>query len=165
MIDSDSIEIIKTIGTISTPIILILLSSIGWKIRKKLEREVEIENKLRADRIKIYNDILEPFIIILTPDLEENKEDKAIKIIKSLEYKKKGFQLSFTGDDYVLRSFNKLMQYFYNNTETDPNKIMSLFGELLLAIRKSTGNEKTKLDNFEMLEWLIKDTKKLREKV
>jgi len=164
MIDSSSIEIIKTIGTISTPIILILLSSIGWKLRKKLEREVEIENKLRTDRIGIYEDILEPFIIILTNNSSQSKEKKSIEIINSLDYRKKAFQLFFTGDDYVLKSFNNLMQYFYNHEKPDPAKIMSLFGTLLLDIRKSTGNEKTKLNKFEMLEWLIKDIKELKDK-
>ena len=48
-----------------------------------------------------------------------------------------------------------------NNSE--PEKVLSLFGDFLLEIRKSTGNEKTALDNFAMVEWFIVDARKLRE--
>ena len=114
-------EIIKTVGSIATPIILLILSAVGWKLRKKIEREIEIENKLRNDRVEIYKSILEPFIIILTPEVSTNnkgkqksKEEKALEIMQSLDYRKKAFQLVLMGNDDVLNSYNNLMQYFYN---------------------------------------------------
>jgi len=51
----------------------------GLKFKSVLERKVDIENKLRTDRIEIYNQILEPFIIILMSDAAWAK-DKKIKI-------------------------------------------------------------------------------------
>jgi hypothetical protein len=37
-----------------------------------------------------------------------------------------------------------------------------MLGNLLLAIRKSVGNQRTKLDAYQMLEWLIKDINNFR---
>ncbi len=171
MEDLNWLEIIKDIGTIATPIILIGLSAIGWKIRKKVERELDIENKLRVNRTEIYKSILEPFIIILTPEVQTNnhkgkqktREEKALEIMQSVEYRKKAFELVLIGNDNVLKSYNNLMQYFYNmGDKSDSKRILSLFGNFLLEIRKSTGNEKTELDNIAMIEWFIKDAKDLR---
>ena len=35
--------------------------------------------------------------------------------------------------------------------------MLAVFGDFLLAIRKSVGNEETRLDKIQMLEWLITD--------
>ena len=56
-------------GTIATPILVLLLSGIGWRLRNRLERQFVLEDKLRDDRIRIYNDILKPFILLLTTDV------------------------------------------------------------------------------------------------
>ena len=42
--------------------------------------------------------------------------------------------------------------------------MMSLIGLLLLEIRKSMGNEETKLNEWDMLEWFITDARKMKEK-
>lgn len=41
---------------------------------------------------------------------------------------------------------------------------MLLWGKLLLEIRKSLGNKKTKLDEFDMLRAMIKDIEKWEHK-
>ena len=41
--------------------------------------------------------------------------------------------------------------------------MMSLLGTFLLEIRKSMGNETTALDNWDMLEWFLKDARRFRE--
>jgi hypothetical protein len=43
----------------------------------------------------------------------------------------------------------------------DPKEMMSLWGELLLEIRKSLGNKDTKLNKFDMLRAMVKDIDKL----
>ena len=63
-------------GTIATPILVLLLSGIGWRLRNRLERQFVLEDKLRADRIRIYNDILKPFILLLTTDAAWQSEPK-----------------------------------------------------------------------------------------
>jgi hypothetical protein len=40
--------------------------------------------------------------------------------------------------------------------------MMSLLGQFLLEIRRSTGNESTKLDKWDMLEWFLKDAREFQ---
>ena len=52
------------------------------------------------------------------------------------------------------------MQYTYkseDSSEKDPKEMMRLWGVLLLEIRKSLGNRRTKLDEWDMLRGMIKD--------
>jgi len=41
--------------------------------------------------------------------------------------------------------------------KSNPKEMMRLWGTLLLEIRKSLGNKKTKLNEFDMLRAMIKD--------
>jgi hypothetical protein len=170
------IDYITAIGSIATPILVLMLTAIGWTIRNRLERSRQLEEKLRDDRIGIYNAILEPFILLLTKDegipnektyRGKTKDQLAIEKIISLEYRQKAFKLSLMGSDHVIRAYNNLMQFSFShnlqNKSEDFNKeILGLLGSLLLAIRRSVGNEKTSLDKFKMLEWLITDVRKYR---
>ena len=45
----------------------------------------------------------------------------------------------------------------------DPEKMMRLWGKLLLEIRKSLGNKKTKLNELDMLRAMIKDMSKIEQ--
>ena len=178
MEEKDWIDYISAFGSIATPILVMLLTAVGWKFRKSFERRIELEEKLRKDRIEIYNSILEPFIILLMTDAawQSDKKNKnkdknllATNQMLSLDYRKLAFQLSLMGNDAVVKSYNDLMQYFYNqadDSETPSNEklreMMSLLGKFLLEIRRSMGNETTKLDNWAMLEWFMTDARKLR---
>ena len=56
------------------------------------------------------------------------------------------------------------MQHTYKREvaeKQDPKEMMRLWGSLLLEIRKSLGNRKTKLDEWDMLRAMIKDIDKL----
>lgn len=68
-------------------------------------------------------------------------------------------------------AYNELMQYFYQRSDQSPQatpievrEMMSLLGRFLLEIRRSMGNEATKLDNWGMLEWFLTDARKFRDK-
>ena len=53
----------------------------------------------------------------------------------------------------------------YNQNPTDKAKeMMSTHWIILLEIRKSMGNEETKLNEWDMLEWFITDARKMKEK-
>ena len=165
-------------GTIATPILVLLLSGIGWRLRNRLERQFALEDKLRADRIRIYNGIIKPFILLLTTDAawqsdpknkHKDKDEMALRQLLSLEYRELGFHLSLFGSDEVVLAYNKLMQYSFtlasktaSASQPKPVTIMALLGGLLLAIRRSTGNESTSLDCWGMLEWFVKDARKYR---
>jgi len=172
------LDYISAIGSVATPVLVLLLTAVGWKYRQSMERKLKLEEKLRDDRIDIYNQVLEPFIILLMTDAawqsdkrnkDKDKNDIAIAKMLSLDYRKVSFKLSLIGSDSVLVSFNNLMQHFYNQKNDGQNlsseqikKMMYLLGSFLLEIRKSMGNETTKVDNWGMLEWFITDARSMR---
>lgn len=143
-----------------------------------LERRVALEDKLREGRVAIYNEILEPFILLLMTDAAWQADPKnrnvdrsalATQKLLSLEYRQQGFRLSLIGSDAVVKAYNSLMQYFFQRageskkaSEADVKSMMDLLGRFLLEIRRSTGNESTKLDNWGMLEWFLTDARKYR---
>jgi len=174
------IDYLIAISSVITPMLILVLIGVGWKIKTKINRNFELEDKLREDRIEIYNYILEPFIIMLMSEdawKTENKnknKDKfkiATKKMLSLEYRKKSFRLSLMGSDSVVKAFNDLFQHIYSyseevehiSEEVKTKEMMRLLGGFLLGIRKSMGNESTKLDEWQMLEWFITDARKYRK--
>jgi hypothetical protein len=180
MVEKTWIDYLSAIGSVATPILVLLLTAVGWMYRQSIERRIKLEEKLREDRIDIYNAILEPFIILLMSDKawksdkkNKNKDKNQIAVNKmlTLDYRKTSFKLSLIGSDAVVFSFNNLMQYFYNQPDgeqspkdSDLQKMLELLGKFLLEIRRSMGNESTKIDNWGMIEWFITDAKKLRNR-
>lgn len=172
------LDVITAIGSIATPVIVLIISTIGWKIKNSIERKIDLENKLRGDRIEIYNKILEPFIILLMSDAawESDKKNKgkdkgviATNTMLTLEYRRHGFKLALMANDSVVKAYNNLMQYLYNmegekgSDEIDFLKdMMELLGNFLIEIRKSMGNETTELDFWDMCEWWMSDTRKVK---
>jgi hypothetical protein len=158
--------------------LVLLLTAVGWKIRRGLERRLGLEEKLRDDRLEVYNQILEPFVVLLMTDAawaadpKTRKKDKvlvATQSMLSLEYKQNAFKLSLFGGDEVVRAYNNLMQYFFERadysesaTESDVKEMAGLLGAFLLEIRRSVGNETTALDRWEMLEWFMTDARRFR---
>ena len=186
------VDYVTAIGAVATPILVLALTGIGWRIRKRLERRIELEDKLREDRIGTYHKILEPFIMLLTSDAawradpknkNRDKNELATRRLLSLEYREQGFRLSLVGSDAVVKSYNDLMQHSFRQStpaarETlseeesavqDVEKrafareMVSLLGQFLLEIRRSVGNETTKLDNWQMLEWFVTDAREYRQ--
>ncbi len=189
-VERDLLDVFSAFATLVTPFLLLGLGGIGWLIQNKFQsieskeqtqsaRIRELEDKLRDDRLKTYNAILEPFFLLFTSEQAfaqdpkyktKNKNDLAIAKMLSVEYRETGFRLSLVANDSVVRSYNKLMQYFYHTekdlrpTEEKVCEWIALMGDLLLEIRKSMGNETSNLDRWEMIEWFMKDTLVLKEK-
>lgn len=174
------VEYITAFGSVATPLLVVALSAIGWRIKSSIERRIDLEKQLREDRVEIYNKILEPFIIIFTPDVgwaqdrrnkNKTKHEVAESKMLSFEYRDAGFKMSLIGSDAVVKSYNDLMQHFFNSTNHDPNdrhlqgtrEMLRLLGTLLLEIRKSMGNDDTGLDCWDMCEWWMSDARKLRD--
>ncbi|ACH63695.1 hypothetical protein VFMJ11_A0645 [Aliivibrio fischeri MJ11] len=169
------LDVVSAIGSIATPIIVLVISSVGWKVKNNIERKIELDNKLRDDRIDIYNQILEPFIIILMSDAAwemdnrnkgKNKSDVGTAKMLTLEYRRLGFKLALMANDEVVKAYNDMMQYLYNmensQSENFLEDMMKLLGTFLIEIRKSMGNETTKLDYWDMCEWWMSDTRKVK---
>lgn len=189
----ETLDFIIAVGTLVNPIILLFLTGIGWHIKNKIEkgktaeqnnqtRIKELEDKLREDRIDIYNQLLEPFFILFTTDTifqndpayaGKTKEQASLGKMLTVEYRKIGFKLSLIANDSVVRAYNNLMQFFYKNTLGDgtnedllnkTSQWIKLLSDLLLEIRKSMGNEHTSLDNWEMIEWFMSEAEEMKDR-
>ena len=159
---------ITLIASVAIPIVIFIIGNRITNVR-------QLEEKLRNDRIEIYNEILEPFLLIFSTEAiiqgslkYKNEKAKtgvelATKKLLTLEYQAYAFKLSLIGSDDVVRAYNNLMQAFYHlneNTHESPNSgthLIMYMAVLLLEVRKSLGNDTTKLHALEMLEWKIKD--------
>jgi len=147
---TDLITII-IIGGISSWITLFLKS--------KIENLREMERRLNDKRWQIYIKVLEPYFILFS-DIKGKGVNNAIEKINTSKYRQSTFELNIFGSDEVVRANNKMYQFLYKNRDlSKKNTVVILFGKLILEIRKSIGNKKTKLDEIEMLESMIKDIK------
>ena len=179
---------IQTLAAIATPVLLAILAGLGWLIQNRLQsnqakelgqiaRIRELEDKLREDRIHTYNALLEPFFLLFTSEAAfatdkkfkgRDKNEVAIAQMLSVEYRQVGFKLSLVASDEVVRSYNRIMQFFYH-TEEDSHSLetktslwVGHMATLLLEIRKSMGNETSGLDRWEMIEWFMKDAEVMK---
>jgi len=175
------LEFWSSVGSIVTPLLILALSAVGWRVKSQTDRRMQLEDKLRDSQIETYLKILEPIFIALTPD-EMWTQDKSNKgkdkfsqvnrIILSQQYKNESFKLSLIGTDGVVKSYNDLMQFFYNDataggqtestTKVKVRKMLDLLGEFLLQIRISMGNEHSKLTNWDMIEGWVKDARDMK---
>lgn len=179
MPQNDWIDYVVAIGSIATPILVLALTGVGWKFRSSVERRIQLENQLREDRIEIYNQILEPFVILLMSDTawardkrnkNRDKNEFATNQMLTLDYRRLGFRLSLMAPDPVVLAYNNLMQYFYGLGDNPPDDlehaflkdVLKLLGTFLVEIRKSMGNEATQLNHWDMCEWWMKDARTLR---
>ena len=55
---AETVRLITAIGAIATPVLLAVLSVIGWQVRRRVERRIELENQLRKDRVEIYRPLI-----------------------------------------------------------------------------------------------------------
>ena len=147
-------------------LLMVLGGIIAWFIKSYIEEFRAIEEKLRKERRNIYVQILDPYIRLFA-DIKVKGPNEALKRITSYNYRKTAFELNLFGSDEVVRAYNNLMKHAYEAETTgiqDPKEMMRLWGKLLLEIRKSLGNKKTKLDEFDMLRAMVKDIDKLEHK-
>ena len=140
-------------------LLMVLGGTITWFLKSRVEELRATEERLREERGKIYGQILDPYIRLFA-DLKGQGPTQAMKMITSYEYRKTAFDLNLFGSDEVVRAYNALMKHTYeaeSTGEQKPKEMMRLWGSLLLEIRRSLGNRKTKLDEFDMLRAMIKD--------
>lgn len=169
------LDYVTALGAVATPILVLALTALGWRIRQRLERKQELEDALREGRLETYDTILEPFTILMTPDAvwradpknrNQDRVASATRIVQSIEYRKAAFRLSLFAADPVIRAYNEFYQYLaqvkLSGKEADSPEIMGRLGAFLLEIRRSVGID-TELDRFEMLEWFLPDARRLRQ--
>lgn len=147
-------------------VIMLIGGLFSWILQTRLERIRSEREKLRVERRKIYMDLLSPFIRLFTEMVKSPIEtpgdvpDEALQEMLSYDYKTTSFEMALFGSDEVVSAYNTFMGDLYRSAQQAPQnplELMQGFGELLLEIRKSLGNENTELNRFDMFRWLIKD--------
>src|SRR5262245_26313585 len=90
------------------PILLLLLGGFGWIIKNQLETTRKLDEQLFVERRKIYEKILEPYIIMFSPDegfdpkVHSGKtKQQVVADVLSAGHKKLGFELMITAPDNV----------------------------------------------------------------
>ena len=105
--------------------------------------------------------VLDPYILLFSNLDKQNTQRKGLAQIKSPQYRVAMFEIKLLGSDAVVSALNDIMQYFYKlgeDTQTaDPRETLTKWGQLLLAIRKDLGSQRTKLTPHDMLRGEIKD--------
>ena len=143
---------ITLIASVAIPIVIFIVGNRITGLR-------QLEEKLRNDRIEIYDKILEPFFLIFSTEaiiqgsLKSKKEkpktgvELATEKLLNLDYQAYSFKLSLIGSDEVLRAYNNLMQaYFHLSESIEENAnvgegLIMYMAVLLLEVRKNLGNE------------------------
>lgn len=157
----------KTVITaIIIQIVIFLGGLITWYFKSKREDRIIIEEKSREYKIKTYETLLEPIIVLFTTSVTNKQKEIGGDKLLSVEYRKAAFNLGTFGSDEAIRAYNRLMQAFYNidsskMDEKDKNMfpllMMTFLSDFLLCIRKDLYSKKSKLKRSETLEFMIKD--------
>ncbi|MDP2541166.1 hypothetical protein V1T75_11635 [Tenacibaculum sp. FZY0031] len=161
--------------TILSPILITVGGLITWFFKSKREDTLIAEEKTREFKIKTYETLLEPFITVFTFTLKENQKQKGINKLLSLEYRKAAFNLTTFGSDEVVKSYNNIMQAFFNIKAEDYEDegegeeyaviMLTYLSDLLLNIRKDLYTKKTDLARSEMLAFMINDIEKHKNRI
>lgn len=155
------------------PILLTTGGLITWFFKSKREDTLIAEEKTREFKIKTYETLLEPFITVFTFTLNENQKQKGINKLLSLDYRKAAFNLTTFGSDEVVKSYNNIMQAFFNIKSEDFADddeeyaiiMLTYLSDLLLNIRKDLYTKKTDLVRSEMLAFMINDIDKHQHRI
>ena len=149
-------------GELIPTILVIFAGLVTWYLKDNSEKLKFQREKLLDDKGANYQKVLDPMIRSLAGAKNKMELDKAIKQVKSYEYKKDAFQLMMFGSDDVVKAYNDFFQYLYKTSDNvDSREMLTLLGNVILQIRKDLGNSKTMLSEMDMLRFMITDIDKL----
>lgn len=161
---------VTVFAPLGTPIVVAVVGGLFLRHRLRAERKWKVAEQLHPDRIEVYNEALEPYIVLLMPESEwasqrsrpeyagMSRAEAALARVFSLPHRRNSFKLMLIGSDEVVRAYNDLTLFHSRPrdarmTGAEWEEGLKLFGQLVLAIRRSVGNEATKLDAWDMLYW------------
>lgn len=146
------------IAALGAPILVAIGGLVTWFLKTRKEELQAIEERALERRIEIYNQILDPIIVLFTSGANQKLKDEASKKFTTVEYRKAAFNLITFGSDDMVNAYNTMMQSFYKNeSDSNPKITMRKYANFILAIRKDLYNKNTKLKYLDMLKFMIKD--------
>ena len=141
--------------------ITIVVAIVVWFLTSRVEAIRRETERLQDERRSVYIQALEPYIRILAGAKNPSETKKAMSQITSFEYRRATFELNLIGSDEVVQAMNDLMQFFFSRegdgSNIDAGQMITLWGNVLLAIRRDVGNKRTKLKPIDMLRSQITD--------
>ena len=156
---------------IISPVLITVGGLISWLIKSRKEELLALEERAREHKLKTYEMLLEPFIGAFTFTLTPEEKDKFYQKMHTVEYRQAAINLISFGSDEVVRSYNKIMQDFFNppinksgeNKEEYALLHLKNFADFLLNIRKDLYDKRSNLKRSETLEFMITDVEKHRK--
>ncbi|WP_140160573.1 hypothetical protein [Algoriphagus antarcticus] len=150
-----------TIISIIVPIFSLIIGAYYQKQRDRLLLEQETFFQKKRDN---YFKVIEPIISMISNSKNSQEQGKVVSKILSNEYRKEVLSLSLYGNDEVVKAFNDMFQLIYDKEKYNENVslLIPFLGKVLLEMRKELGNKNTKIDEFQILEFLIKDIKEMK---
>ncbi len=137
-------------------ILPLLTAGAAWFFKGRLEELRAMEEKLMAERREIYLTLLQPFIILFAnPAKMEENEKEMSEMVLSPEYMKTLMQFNLMASDAAINSFNEFSQQAFH--AAGGKEIIKSYSTMMLEMRKSLGNKRTKLNNWDMLRAKITD--------
>lgn len=131
-----------------------------WYFQSRIEQLRSEQARLHDERRALYSAILDPYVRILTAMKAGKNVDNVVKHITSYGYRKIGFEFGLIAPDDVVKAYNSMMQFFFlaeGAGGIQPKDMLRHWGGFLLAIRRNLGNQKTTLDEKDMLRSWITD--------
>lgn len=159
---------------ILSPVLITCGGLISWFLKSKKDELINAEERAREFKINTYRKLLEPFIAAFTVSISDEERNREIEKLQSLEYKRAIVDLTTFGSDQTLKTFNKIIQSFYQSDEyrTDPEtwdkytvKLLALISEFLLEIRRDVYSKKTRLVRSELIESILKDIDQYKTRI
>lgn len=147
------------------PLVILVAAGIGglisWSIKSQAEELRAVEERLREDRRRIYAEVIEPFVMLLSGITDPTQQANAEAHLTSFEYRRSVFELSLYGGDNVIQAYVGFLRLFWDaaadGVQPDSLEGMRRFGVLLLALRRDLGNKNSDLDEWDMLRTYIRD--------
>ena len=151
-------EYIGLITALGVPILVAISGIVTWFLKTKKEELSAAEERARERRIETYKKLLHPFIVMLSNVGNEKVSTEAVNEVKSVEYREAAFNLMTFGSDDMVNTYNTMMQGFYKSDEqTESSTTLRNFAAFILSIRKDLYDKNTKMKDWDMLKFMIKD--------
>lgn len=134
------VAIIAAAATITVSIISLIIGRV-------IEKNKEIENTLRSNRIPVYTEFMNFTMKVLNHEIDFNNKKNNNEYLNITE------KMMIWGSDYVLDAW---IQFRNSASDTDSKKVLSTMEHLMFAIRNDLGHKNTYLKKDDLLSLLIK---------
>ena len=157
---------------LATTVMLAVLSVFVWRYKQAVQRRAKKEDRLNDELFKLYDKVLEPYLLIMGNDQVwkankkyrgKSKEEVAMGLIVKPDYQEAIFKLTLIAPHYVVSALNEFLTHSRKvearNEEMpgQPEDSIRQLGKLLRAVRKGFGHDFTPVRDLDMVKWFIGD--------